>query len=88
MSSDKWIEAPFDIEVIDIWPPGRFSEAARAAYDAVARAGRIRPRGVSRDAAGRVIVRYMADCPEQWIREELREAKYRGRQMDLTEVSE
>jgi hypothetical protein len=43
---------------------------------------------VDRDAAGRVYVRYMADIPEQWIREELREAKYRGRQMDLTEVSE
>ena len=80
--------APLDVEVVDVWPPGRLSQAAQDAYDALARAGRIRPVRVDRDGAGRVYVRYMADCPEQWIREELREAKYRGRQMDLTEVSE
>lgn len=78
--------APLDVEVVDVWPPGRLSRAAQDAYDTLARAGRIRPVRVDRDAAGRVYVRYMADCPEQWIREELREAKYRGRQMDLTEV--
>lgn len=78
--------APLDVEVVDVWPPGRLSQAAQDAYDALASAGRIRPVRVDRDAAGRVYVRYMADIPEQWIREELREAKYRGRQMDLTEV--
>jgi hypothetical protein len=30
----------------------------------------------------------MADCPEVWIREELREAKYAGRQMNMNEVRE
>jgi hypothetical protein len=30
-----------------------------------------------------VIVRYMADIPEQWIRQELREAKLVGRQMRM-----
>lgn len=78
--------AALDVEVVDVWPPGRLSQAAKDAYDALASAGRIRPVRVDRDAAGRVYVRYMADCPQQWIREELREAKYRGRQMDLTEV--
>lgn len=78
--------AALDVEVVDVWPPGRLSQAEKDAYDALASAGRIRPVRVDRDAAGRVYVRYMADCPEQWIREELREAKYRGRQMDLTEV--
>ena len=78
--------APMDVEVVDVWPPGRLSQAAKDAYDALASAERIRPVRVDRDAAGRVYVRYMADCPEQWIRQELREAKYRGRQMDLTEV--
>ena len=78
--------APMDVEVVDVWPPGRLSQAEKDAYDALASAGRIRPVRVDRDAAGRVYVRYMADIPEQWIREELREAKYRGRQMDLTEV--
>lgn len=78
--------APMDVEVVDVWPPGRLSRAAQDAYDALASAGRIRPVRVDRDAAGRVYVRYMADIPEQWIRQELREAKYRGRQMDLTEV--
>ena len=77
---------PLDVEVVDVWPPGRLSQAARDAYDALSSAGRIRPVRVDRDGTGRVYVRYMADCPEQWIREELREAKYRGRQMDLTEV--
>ena len=78
--------APMDVEVVDVWPPGRLSQAAQDAYDHLARAGRIRPVRVDRDGAGRVYVRYMADIPEQWIREELREAKYAGRQMDLTEV--
>lgn len=80
--------AALDVEVVDVWPPGRLSQAEKDAYDALASAGRIRPVRVDRDAAGRVYVRYMADIPEQWIREELREAKYAGRQMDLTEVSE
>ena len=78
--------AALDVEVMDVWPPGRLSQAEKDAYDTLARAGRIRPVRVDRDGAGRVYVRYMADCPEQWIREELREAKYAGRQMDLTEV--
>lgn len=78
--------AALDVEVVDVWPPGRLSQAAQDAYDTLAAAGRIRPVRVDRDGAGRVYVRYMADCPEQWIREELREAKYQGRQMDLTEV--
>ena len=78
--------APLDVEVVDVWPPGRLSQTEKDAYDTLSRAGRIRPVRVDRDAAGRVYVRYMADCPEQWIREELREAKYAGRQMDLTEV--
>ena len=69
-----------------MWPPGRLSQTEKDAYDALASTGRIRPVRVDRDGAGRVYVRYMADCPEQWIREELREAKYKGRQMDLTEV--
>ena len=78
--------AALDVEIVDVWPPGRLSQAEKDAYDALARAGRIRPVRVDRDAAGRVYVQYMADIPEQWIREELREAKYAGRQMDLTEV--
>lgn len=82
----RFVPAPVDVECIDVWPPGRLSQAAQDAYDALASAGRIRPIRVDRDAAGRVYVRYMADIPEQWIREELREAKYAGRQMDLTEV--
>lgn len=76
--------APFDIEVVDVWPPGTLTDAAKDAYDALAAAGRIIPRGlVTRDAAGRVIVRYMADIPEQWIHEELKEAKMNGRQMRM-----
>lgn len=80
---DKWLPAPMDIEVVDVWQPGRFTDAARDAYDTLARQGRIRPRKVTRDAAGRVIVRYMADIPEPWIRAELREAKYQGKQMEM-----
>jgi hypothetical protein len=75
--------AALDVEIVDVWPPGRLSQAAKDAYDALASAGRIRPVRVDRDGAGRVYVRYMADIPEQWIREELREAKYRGRQMEM-----
>lgn len=79
--------APMDVEVVDVWPPGRLSQAAQDAYDALTRAGRIRPIRMDRDGAGRIYVRYMTDIPEQWIHEELREAKYAGKQMDL-EVSE
>lgn len=82
----RFVPAPLDVEVVDVWPPGRLSQAAQDAYDALASAGRIRPVRVDRDGAGRVYVRYMADIPKQWIREELRKAKYRGRQMNLTEV--
>lgn len=78
--------APMDVEVVDVWPPGRLSQAEKDAYDALASAGRIRPVRVDRDAAGRVYVRYMADIPEQWIREELRETKYAGKQIGLSEV--
>lgn len=85
---DKWPPAPFDIEVVDVWPPGRLTDAARDAYDALARTGRIKPRKVTRDAAGRVIVRYMADIPEQWIRQELKEAKLSGRQIDIKQMKE
>jgi len=76
--------APHDIEVVDVWPPGRLTEAAQDAYDALAASGRIIPRElVTRDRAGRVIVRYMADIPEQWIRQELKESKLAGRQMRI-----
>lgn len=81
-----FVPAPFDIAVVDVWPPGRLTDAARDAYDKLARAGRIRPQGTTRDAAGRVIVRYLADCPERWIHEELRAAKYAGRQMGLNNL--
>ena len=79
----RFESAALDVEIVDVWPPGRLSQAAQDAYDALAAAGRIRPVRVDRDGAGRVYVRYLADCPEQWIRQELREAKYRGRQMGI-----
>lgn len=78
--------APCDIEVVDVWPPGRFSDVARDAYDSLARSGRIRPVRVSRDTTGRVIVRYLADIPAPWIRGELKEAKYAGKQLKLQET--
>ena len=79
----KWPPAPFDIEVIDIWPPGRFTQAVRDAYDTLAQRGRLLPIGCKRDAVGRVYVKYLADIPEQWIHEELREAKLQGVQMRM-----
>ena len=83
----RFVPAPMDVEVVDVWPPGRLSRVEKDAYDALASAGRIRPVRVDRDGAGRVYVRYMADCPEQWIRQELRETKLAGKQMEL-EVTE
>lgn len=77
--------APMDIEIVDVWPPGRLTDVEQAAYDHLAAAGRIRPIGAARDICGRVIVRYMADIPSQWIRGELREAKYNGSQMRMGE---
>ena len=78
--------APMDVEIVDIWPPGTLTEQARDAYDILAGAGRIRPKSARRDAAGRVIVRYLADCPEQWVHEELRAAKLAGRQLTMEEI--
>lgn len=75
--------APMDVETVDVWPPGRLTDVEQAAYDALAGAGRIRPLGAARDAYGRVIVWYMADVPAKWIHEELREAKYAGRQTTM-----
>lgn len=81
IETDKFIPAPMNIEVVDLWPPGRLGDVEKAAYDRLARAGRIKPKGVTRDAAGRMIVRYLADIPEQWIRQELRAAKMQGEQL-------
>lgn len=78
--------APVDVECMDVWPPGRLSQAARDAYDTLAARGRIKPVEVYRDGAGRVYVRYLADCPVEWIHEALRKAKYKGRQMKLEEA--
>ncbi len=55
--------AALDVEVVDVWPPGRLSQAEKDAYDALATAGRIRPVRVDRDGAGRGDVRYMAGHP-------------------------
>lgn len=76
--------APKDVEVADIWPPGTFGPAERAAYDRLAREGRILPRGAfADDTFGRVVVRYLADIPAAWIHEELAEAKKAGIQMRM-----
>ena len=75
--------APVDVEIVDLWPPGRFTQAEQDAYDALARTGRIRPLRAARDGAGRMIVRYMADIPEQWIHGELAAARDAGVQMEI-----
>lgn len=82
----RFVPAPLDVECVDVWPPGRLSQAAQGAYDSLVERGRITAVGAYRDGVGRVYVRYMADCPAEWIREELREAKYTGQQMGLEEV--
>ena len=79
----RFERAPMDVEIVDVWPPGRLTDVEQAAYDTLAGAGRIRSEGASRDAYGRVIVRYLADIPAEWIRGELREAKYAGRQTTM-----
>lgn len=76
--------APKDVEVVDIWPPGTFGAAERAAYDRLTREGRILPLGAfADDAFGRVVVRYLADIPAPWIRGELAEARQNGTQMRM-----
>ena len=82
----KWLPAPMEIEVVDVWPPGTLTEAAMDAYDRLCKDGRIISRGATKDRSGRVVVRYMADIPVQWIHDELREAKYAGKQIGLSEV--
>ena len=84
----KWQPAPCDLEIVDVWAPGRLSVHARDAYDALAKSGRIRPLRVKHDAAGRVIVRYLADIPAPWIHEELRAAKHRGKQMQIINTTQ
>ena len=75
--------APHDIEVVDVWAPGRFSATVQDAYERMRASGRIRELSRHMDAAGRVCVRYMADIPAEWIHEELRAAKYAGKQIGL-----
>ena len=79
----RFERAPMDVEIVDVWPPGRLSQAAQGAYDTLAAQRRIKPVEVYRDGAGRVYVRYMADVPAQWIHDELREAKYAGQQTTM-----
>lgn len=85
--SDAFLPAPQNIEVIDVWQPGRYTEVIRTAYKRLMRAGRIQPIGVTHDAAGRTYVRYCADIPAPWIHDELREAKYLGAQMTMEELT-
>ena len=76
--------APLDVEIVDVWPPGTLGEHERSAYDVLARAGRIVPVSVVPDrATGHIVVRYMAGIPAEWIRAELREAKYAGIQIEV-----
>ena len=76
MKPDGFAPAPKDIEVTDIWPAGTFGPRVQKAYDRLAAAGRIVPVSVTADEAfGKVVVRYMADVPAEWIRAELAEAR-------------
>lgn len=64
--------APLDVPVVDVWPPGRYNAAVRYAYREAGAAGRIRIERTVRDPnTGAIIVRYLADIPEAWIRTEL-----------------
>ena len=88
MSKIKFEDAPMDIECRDVWQPGRFSQYARDAYDALAKAGRILPMGAKKDRAGRTYIWYRADIPHEWILMELAEARRQGRQLTLTDFTE
>ena len=80
--------APVDVPCVDIWPPGRLDDAARYAYDQLAARGRIRLERAYKDpASGRSVVRYQADIPQEWIREELSQIKrtYDGEQLRFPE---
>lgn len=64
--------APLDVQVVDVWPVGRFDAAVRYAYREAQNAGRIRTERVVHDSPrGNVIVRYWTDIPVEWIHEEL-----------------
>jgi hypothetical protein len=79
--------APTDLEIVDVWPPGTLGDTQRAAYDILARAGRIRPVSVFRDPwTGLTSVRYLADIPAPWIHQELKQARYAGRQIEVNDV--
>ena len=86
MSKDyrKWPPAPLCIEIVDLWPPGTLTALIRDIYDQAARAGRIRPLSVRRDGrSGVTAVKYLADIPEAWIRQELAEARTEGIQQSM-----
>ena len=83
-----WRPAPVDVEVVDVWPPGTLDAASRYAYDVLHGRGRIRLQSAHTDPrSGRKIVKYMADIPAPWIREELGRIKrtYDGTQMTISE---
>ena len=64
--------APLDVQVVDVWPPGRYDDAVHYAYKTAVAAGRIKIERAIRDRSnGCIIIRYWADIPAEWIRAEL-----------------
>ena len=72
-----------DIECVDVWTPGQLTPLKRAAYDRLAQLGEIRPVSVSRDPAGRTIVRYLAAAPQKWERQAMAEICREGIQTTM-----
>lgn len=73
------------IPCVDTWPPGTITEASMHAYKRLEKQGEIRLQSVAQNrSTGVVTVRYLADCPQQWILDRLRKA----RQEIIQELSE
>jgi len=64
------------IPCVDIWPPETITEASIHAYKRLEKRGEIKIQSIPVNRrTGVVTVRYLADCPQQWIIARLKKAK-------------
>lgn len=61
----------------DRWPPGRFRDTARQAYDALAVDCGILPVSVRRETDGATVIRYRSQIPHEWTLDLLKEQEQR-----------
>ena len=90
MRAKSWQPELPSIDCIDVWPPGRCTDAAMRAYRQAERERLVRIRRVDVSPnTGRTLVGYLSAVPQPWALERLgqikRQIEQSGEQMRLEE---